>query len=332
MQGIKRCVLTHPSGRKITYETLGDVSGTPVLYFHGWGSIASSIFYDQEFLQQKGLYILMVNRPGYGDSDLVHDYSMGDYADDVKAVMDHLNIEKAHAIAWSNGGLFSQVFAYRYPHRLSSLSLAASAVPLKNKEASKVLPFRWKLIRKLYKFVPYVIRGSLNRVNRRWTRRIRRLLLCLHYKERQRGDLSNLKKQLKKQASEGLLEAYRTKGWAEYEEIAAMMNPFELHVWKPPFPVHIWYGSKDHLWPKKTALYLQDNYHRSCVHAVRGEGHFFFLIYWKEMLETAFTSNRKNRLGKPITTNLKEGVVNGEAEVWKKQSKRAAAVRFKGNQ
>ncbi|EDL64493.1 alpha/beta hydrolase [Bacillus sp. SG-1] len=289
MHGIERRVLKHPSGRKITYETLGERTGTPVLYFHGWGSIASSIFCDEKFLQQNRLYILMVNRPGYGGSDLIKDYSMEDHADDVKAVMDHLDIDQAHGIAWSNGGLFSQVFAYRYPQSLSSLSLAASAVPLQNKVSSKVLPFRWKLISKLYKMGPFFLRGLLKHINRRWTGSIGRKLSELHDKERHSGNQNDLKEQLKKQTSEGLLEAYRTKGWVHFAELQAMMNPFRLPEWKSPFPVYLWYASKDHLWPEKTTLYLQRKYHDSRVLEVKGEGHFFFLISWKQILVEALS-------------------------------------------
>jgi pimeloyl-ACP methyl ester carboxylesterase len=289
MRREKSFLYKHPSGRKVTYETIGDVSGRPVLYFHGWGSVALSVFYDKEFLQQNQLFILMVNRPGYGGSGLVKKYSLFDHADDVKEVLDHLGIEKAHCLGWSNGALFSQAYAYRYPESVASLSLAGSAAPIKNKESQRVIPARWKLIQMLLRFVPFFIRGFLPRVNKNWTGQIGRLLLKIQNKERRNGDLSDLNEQLKKQTAEGLWEAYRTKGWAEFAELQAMMNPFLLRKWSPPFPVHIWYAEKDHVWPKKTSLFLQRIHQGSEIYGVRGEGHFFFLIYWKQMLEKALS-------------------------------------------
>ncbi|WP_421382755.1 alpha/beta fold hydrolase [Bacillus salacetis] len=290
MRSERRFLLEHPSGRIITYEIIGDVSGRPVLYFHGWGSVASSVFYDEEFLRKNGLFILMVNRPGYGDSDLVKDYTMFDHAGDVKKVLDHLGIqEEVHCFGWSNGALFAQAYAYRYPESVAALSIAGSAIPLTNKESSKFLPIRWKLIRKLVRIVPFFIRRFLPSVNKKWNGQIGRILMKIQNREKHSGSLNDLKEQLKKQTAEGLKEAYRTKGWAEFAELRAVMKPFKLEEWEAPFPVHIWYAEKDNLWPEETALFLHNKYQGSAIHSVREEGHFFFLVYWKQMLQAAMS-------------------------------------------
>ncbi|MGM0846776.1 MAG: alpha/beta fold hydrolase [Bacillota bacterium] len=286
----ERFVLNHLSGRKITYKEIGDPSGTPVLFFHGWGSVASSIFFEEEFLKENRLYILMVNRPGYGGSDTLQDYSMTDHSDDVKVVLDHLGINQVHCMGWSNGGLFSQVFSCQNPGRIASLSLAGSAIPLESKESRKYLPARWKLIRGTLKVFPPFNRRYLRYLNQVWTGRIGRVLLRLLSRQREERDLENLKGQLKKQTAEGLWEAYQTKGWAEYAELRAMSVPFSLLDWKPPFPVYIWVAEKDGMWPKKTALYLTEKFQGSQLQEVEGKGHFFFLICWKQIIKKALSN------------------------------------------
>ncbi|WP_456272720.1 alpha/beta fold hydrolase [Bacillus sp. AK031] len=279
--------MKQPSGRRITYKKVGDESGRPVVYFHGWGSAASSVFFDEEFFERHRLFLLIVNRPGYGGSDLVEDYSMFDYAGDVKDVLDHLHIQKADFIAWSNGGLFCQVFAYRHPQYISSLSLAASAIPLHNKESGKVLPIRWKLLRKLNRIAPVLNRKFAKRITKHWTGKIGRQILKIHNKKKSDPRSSGMKEQLKKQTAEGIWDAYRTKGWAEYLELNAMMKPFKLNEWKTPFPVCIWSGQKDALWPVKTAAFLKERFQGSKMQIVKGKGHFFFLVCWEEILRKA---------------------------------------------
>jgi pimeloyl-ACP methyl ester carboxylesterase len=287
MRGEAGFIMKHSSGRRITYKQVGDGSGRPVVYFHGWGSAASSVLWDEEFLEQHRSFILLVNRPGYGGSDLVKDYSMVDYADDVKEVLDHLQIQKADIIGWSNGGLFCQVFAYRHPQYISSLSLAASAIPLHLKESRKVLPIRWKLLQKLNKIAPILNRKFAKRINKNWTGKIGRKILKYHNKYRNAPGPSGMKEQLKKQTAEGIWDAYRTKGWAEYLELNAMMKPFRLKEWNTPFPVYIWSGEEDALWPVKTAVFLHEKFRGSKMQIVKGKGHFFFLVCWEEILRKA---------------------------------------------
>lgn len=269
---------------------IGDSSGIPFLYFHGWGSVASSIFLDKKFLGENRILILMVNRPGYGGSGFLENYSMEDHAEDVKEVLDYLGIEQAHCFGWSNGAVFSQVFSYLYPGKVASLSLAGSAIPLESKESRKYLPARWKIIRRTFKLFPPFTRGYLKHINKVWTGRIGRTLLKLVNRQEEDGEMQDMKGQLKKQTAEGIWEAYQTKGWSEFAELQAMTFPFNLLDWKSPFPVYIWYGEKDRMWPEKSAIYLQKKFQGSQLQEVKGEGHFFFLVCWKSIVKKVLSN------------------------------------------
>ena len=50
-------------------------------------------------------------------------YTLEDLADDATALLDHLDIERAHIVGASMGGMIAQIVAARFPHRTGTLGL-----------------------------------------------------------------------------------------------------------------------------------------------------------------------------------------------------------------
>jgi len=69
-------------------------------------------------------------------------YTLVDMADDVKGLLDHLGIERAHVVGASMGGMIAQVLAASHPDRVASLALIMSS---SNRLLSAVP--RWRVIR-----------------------------------------------------------------------------------------------------------------------------------------------------------------------------------------
>lgn len=69
-------------------------------------------------------------------------YTLVDLADDVKGLLDHLGIDRAHVVGASMGGMIAQVLAGTYPDRVTSLGIimSSSGKPL------SALP-RWRVIK-----------------------------------------------------------------------------------------------------------------------------------------------------------------------------------------
>jgi pimeloyl-ACP methyl ester carboxylesterase len=74
-------------------------------------------------------------------------YRAVDLADDLKALIDHLNIETAHIVSHSFGGAIALAFARRYPDRLSTLTLADAWVPTLQPSPFNMDPEHWLQVR-----------------------------------------------------------------------------------------------------------------------------------------------------------------------------------------
>lgn len=60
-----------------------------------------------------------------GKPDIV--YTMGDYADDAAALLDHVGWDRCHVLGVSFGGMVGQEFAIRHPDRVDRLVLACTS-------------------------------------------------------------------------------------------------------------------------------------------------------------------------------------------------------------
>jgi pimeloyl-ACP methyl ester carboxylesterase len=54
-------------------------------------------------------------------------YTLEDMADDAAALLDHLDVERAHVVGASMGGMIAQIFAAAHKHRTSSLAVIFSS-------------------------------------------------------------------------------------------------------------------------------------------------------------------------------------------------------------
>ncbi|MDR9458607.1 MAG: alpha/beta hydrolase [Dehalococcoidia bacterium] len=115
----------------IYYEVHGD--GEPLLLIMGLGSdMTSWIFQIPEF-SRKYQVIAFDNR-GVGRSDAPDvPYSTAMMAGDTAGLLDALGVERAHIMGLSMGGMIAQELALRYPKRVKSLILAATAA----------IPYSW---------------------------------------------------------------------------------------------------------------------------------------------------------------------------------------------
>lgn len=116
------------NGINIHYQTSG--SGEDLVLIHG--ATGNMAFWYMSSLPAliKEFRVTAYDLRGHGYSDLTPSgYTSADMSVDLRALLDHLKIEKAHLVGHSFGGVIALHTAALYPERVESLVLADPEIP-----------------------------------------------------------------------------------------------------------------------------------------------------------------------------------------------------------
>jgi len=110
-------------GVRLYYEEAG--SGIPILFVHEFAADYASWEPQMRFFSRQYRCITYSAR-GYTPSDIpaAGAYGYKNFRDDIIAMLDHLNIDKAHLVGLSMGAYASLLAGLAYPQRILSLTLA----------------------------------------------------------------------------------------------------------------------------------------------------------------------------------------------------------------
>jgi len=120
------------NGIKISYEVINECDGDYLLLHPGLNSTKEAwieLSYTDAF--KKNFKIILIDPRGHGESDKPRDltrYSYKIMADDVVALLDHLNIQKVHYFGYSLGALVGWRVAQFNQNRLISLIAGGSRI------------------------------------------------------------------------------------------------------------------------------------------------------------------------------------------------------------
>src|SRR5450432_502897 len=120
--------LTTTDGTEIFFKDWG--SGQPIVFSHGWPLSADDWDTQMLFFLRHGFRVIAADRRGHGRSTQTGDgHDMDHYADDLAAVIAHLDVRDAIHVGHSTGG--GEVVRYLARHGESRVAKAVliSAVP-----------------------------------------------------------------------------------------------------------------------------------------------------------------------------------------------------------
>jgi pimeloyl-ACP methyl ester carboxylesterase len=143
---------------ELCYESFGDPSDPPLLLVMGLGS--QMLVWEDGFcerLAERGFWVTRFDNRDVGRSTILDDrpaptlsqlmlrdpsaaaYTLEDMADDAAGLLDVLDIEAAHVVGLSMGGMIAQLVAIRHPERV--LSLVSIMSTTGNRRVGRPHPF-----------------------------------------------------------------------------------------------------------------------------------------------------------------------------------------------
>jgi pimeloyl-ACP methyl ester carboxylesterase len=116
-------------GRALGYAEWGDPGGAPVFGFHGT-SLSRLAHLGTDAPRASGVRLVLVDRPGYGLSDLQPERTLLDWPRDVAELADALDIGRFAVFGMSGGGPHAAACGYALPGRVATLGLVSSPAPV----------------------------------------------------------------------------------------------------------------------------------------------------------------------------------------------------------
>jgi pimeloyl-ACP methyl ester carboxylesterase len=270
------------SGRVLAYREFGQADGQPVVYCHGgfmsgldaapWDAAAAAA----------GVRLVSPARPGLDGSSPAPDRTTADWADDVRALLDRLEIERASVFGWSMGGQYALACAARLADRVTRAVVVAGALPFTDDRVS----------RELNKLDLRLTRQSQQRP---WAARLTFVAMAQTAKHARSMWTKTLTKDLPDAEAEvvrtlsdpGLADAAAaglSSAHGMVEEYVAWARPWGFAADDVAVPTTVWQGAEDALVPKHWADALAKQVPNARLSVCEGEGHFLAYSHQAEIL------------------------------------------------
>lgn len=113
--------------------------GEAVILLHPMTGSGKIWGYQQPVLARAGYRVIGYSRRGYVGSSAGDQANPGTAANDLLGLVDHLRIDRFHAVGSAGGAFVAAAFAVQWPQRLRSLTLACSIVRVANAETDRLI-------------------------------------------------------------------------------------------------------------------------------------------------------------------------------------------------
>lgn len=118
-----------PDGRDLDIARSGPQDGPVVVFHHGTPGACLQAGHLRRANHARGLRLVTYSRAGYGGSTRRPGRSVADIAEDVAAILDHLQVDRCLTGGWSGGGPHALATAALLPDRVDGVLVIAGVAP-----------------------------------------------------------------------------------------------------------------------------------------------------------------------------------------------------------
>jgi len=265
-------------GRTLACLELGDPSGPPVLYFHGYPGSRLEARVAAPAARRLGVRLLSVDRPGFGQSTFQAGRRIGGWAADIAALADQLGLRRFSVMGVSGGGPYALACAVSLPHRLSRVALVCPLAPLDVADGKAGMLAQDRAMLTLAMHAAPLARGVVHLLAQ-WMRRDADRYLTFMMS----GMVSPDRDLFADPAYRSLVvtstaEALRQGGRGAAWELTLIARPWDFRLHDVRMPVTLWQGLADQILPAAMARRLAAALPACEARYLAGEGHLSLVV------------------------------------------------------
>jgi pimeloyl-ACP methyl ester carboxylesterase len=265
-------------GRTLACLELGDPSGPPVFYFHGYPGSRLEARVAAAAAARLGVRLLSVDRPGFGQSTFQPGRRIGNWAADIGSLADQLALERFSIIGVSGGAPYALACAARLPHRLARVALVCPLAPLDVADGKAGMLAQDRLMLVLAAHAAPLARGVVHMLAH-WMRQdadryVRFMIAGMVSPDR---DLF-VEPGYRSLVQESTAEALRQGGQGAAWELTLIARPWDFRLQDVSMPVSLWQGLADQILPAAMARRLAAALPACNPRYLSGEGHLSLVV------------------------------------------------------
>jgi len=262
-------------GRRLSFTDAGPRDGKPVFYFHGIpsASIEWRMWGDEPMLQEAGVRLVSIDRPGVGDSSFQPDRRISTWPADVLEVADALNLARFSVLGYSGGGSYAAACAALIPDRLDSVGMVSSVTSFDQPELLEGLNPRNVQFLRLSIKNPLLFRLIY------WQMSLLAKYAPQKYLENalktfEAADRNSFAQSRVYQSIFAASGSLRGQQW----DTRLVLSTWDFSLQDIRMPVYLWQGDQDHNASPAMGRYLEKSIPNSRMTFLTGEGHISLIV------------------------------------------------------
>lgn len=271
----------------VGYAEYGDLTGKPVMHFHGTPSSRFEADNPDLIAIAERLHVRFIvpDRPGIGLSDW-KPYTVANYPDIVVQLADKLDLDRFAVTGLSGGGRFVAACAWKIPQRLTTATIVSGTAPFDLPGVREALSKQERQEYGMAEKMPWLFRLFLSKFAR--DARKNPASLDAMFKNAPDADKALLTQPGVRHAFENMVKgAFEQGARAAAYDWAIIARPWGFSLREITMPVHIWHGEADTSVSVEHARILAETIPDAHTRFFPNEGHLLIVTHFEELLDSA---------------------------------------------
>lgn len=262
------------NGLRLGYAEYGDMHGLPVFYFTGGNSSRIEGMWFKEAVSQRGIRLIVPDRPGFGLSEFQVNRQLLNWPDDVTELADALSIDEFSVFGLSGGGPHVLAVLYKMSDRIKRAAVVSGTAPPEMPDLCEGMWLPVRLIFITAKYLPRINRILLSQMASFYSDYEQMITRMSQFLPSPDVELINNSPRIMEVFANAAQEAHRNGIDGDAWEWRLYVNNWGFGLDSIPLEVFLLYGIYDRQVPIGMGRYLAESIPRAKLVEVEDGGHF----------------------------------------------------------